>query len=480
MDTDTSSYPKPALPVSSPFQTADQIGGLMQRGQALQQGALTISKQKLDLANQSFNYMTNALNSLGPNASKEDLINVGQNMVDLGLVPQAMTDQMDTQIPDDPKQMPAFIDRLRTQTATHQEMVNYFQGQPSVFDNGQEYKVIRAPQSPNQPTTIQNTGVPVALPPSTTVPNQTPGPNYGTPTYMGNPPQPGGPGGVTTLPPVNGTQLPIAPPPATISPPQMLPANVSFNQPALNKDQSQLPALPPTAPVPGRSIQQAANQPSGPAAGMPPLFDAGKQQYVADQDLATARQTAIKPALQALPLLQGLQTGPGTDTWNKAVAGLKAFGILPTDVANDPTAIYQEVEKKLAQYVSGNPVGQRSDAAQTLAEASSPNPKQQINPALIQLTKDSIVLDRLAAARAGSFTDAQGDQRTDFQNYGSFRSQFPPSIDERAFGLDLMPPDQRQQLLDTMKKNANTFAGQKFWKSLQTVKNLNLYNVSGQ
>ena len=254
--------------------------------------------------------------------------------------------------------------------------------------------------------------------------------------------------------------------------------DLSFNPPMQNKDQSRVAAG--TA-IPG--------QPTGPATGMPPQFEEGRKQYNSDIELATQRQTALKPALQALPLLKQLQfAGPGTAAYTNIIAGLKNIGFLPTTIGNDPTAIQQEVEKKLAQYVGGNPVGQRSDAAQTLAEAGSPNPNHQIRPALIQLTRDAIGLDRLAAARAPAFTqkitnpDGSTTQapRTDFQNYQTFRAGFPPSIDERAFTLDTLDKPDREKLLTDMGKKRDTPEGQRFFKSLQTVKDLNLYNITGE
>lgn len=495
MDADTSTYPKPGPPVNA-LDTAAKFQGLQQGAQQLQSGNLLISKQKLDLANQSYEYMTRALNSLGPQATKQQLIDMGNNMVNQKLVPPEMVQTMDATIPDDPTKMPAFIDQLQTQTAQHSEMTNYFRGSPVITQNGQQFYSVRQPLSPNQPSTVQDLGIRQQPPPTTptvdtneTLPNGQPNPNYGQPRMLGNTALPVAPGGVQTLPPASGAPmpnarpggLPIAPQPGAISPPMMPKPDVSFNAPAGPKDQSRVAA--------GTSVPGMLPQPTGPATGMPPQFEEGRKQYNSDIELATARQTALKPILQALPLLKQLQTsGPGSNAFNSAVAGLKNFGILPTGVSNDPTAIYQEVEKKLAQYVSSNPVGQRSDAAQALTEAGNPNPNHQIRPALIQLAQDAVALDRLAAARAPSFTqkitnpDGTTTQapRTDFQNYQTFRAGFPPSIDERAFKLDMMEPKDRTDLLNSMKKQQNTPEGKRFWKSLQTVKDLNLYNISGE
>src|SRR3989442_252890 len=112
---------------------------------------------------------------------------------------------------------------------------------------------------------------------------------------------------------------------------------------------------------------------------MSPLFEEGKKAYTEDQANSTRLMQAAKPAIQAYHLMasDGFLSGPGTEGFTKAVAGLKAWGLIGTADESDPTAIRQEVTKKLAQYVSNSPVGQRSDNAQILKEASSPNPKVQ-------------------------------------------------------------------------------------------------------
>ena len=77
--------------------------------------------------------------------------------------------------------------------------------------------------------------------------------------------------------------------------------------------------------------------------------------------------------------------------------------IIDIDEKADPTAVRQEVVKKLNQYVSSSPVSQRSDAALTMKEASSPSPNVQILPALIKLTKDAVALDRVEALMPNAF-----------------------------------------------------------------------------
>jgi hypothetical protein len=204
--------------------------------------------------------------------------------------------------------------------------------------------------------------------------------------------------------------------------------------------------------------------------GNPPLFEAGKTQLAQDQQIAAQKSQSLIPILQAIPLMKDIMAGPGTNQFTHAVAALKAFGFIPTDV-NDPIAIRQEVVKKLNAYVSSNPVGQRSDASQTLLEASSPSPNIQILPALTRLAKDAVAQDRTIISKPGAFTS------DDLSQYGKHTSTYSGSIDQQAMQLDQMEPKERQSLLDKMKKEATTTQGKKFWNTLRIIKQQGLFNV---
>jgi HEAT repeat protein len=171
----------------------------------------------------------------------------------------------------------------------------------------------------------------------------------------------------------------------------------------------------------------------------------------------------------------GFLSGPLTDQFTKIVAGLKSTGLVSIADDNDPTAIRQEVAKKLYQYVSNSPVGQRSDAAQTLREASSPNPNVQILPALIKLTKDAVALDRIEAAMPNAFKTGK------FEGYLKHKGTFPQSINEKAFTLDLEPEEKSAKLVDNMakklqsKNNRERNDAEKFFKSLRMAKEQGFY-----
>src|SRR6185436_3235720 len=142
---------------------------------------------------------------------------------------------------------------------------------------------------------------------------------------------------------------------------------------------------------------------------------------------------------------------------------------------NDPTVLRQELNKKLAQYVGGSPIAQRSDAAQTLAEAGSPNPKVQLTQALTNLTRDAIALDRVQILKPAAF---KGNK---FDDYIKHEGSFPQSIDEKALTLDLMDDKERNKLTTKMQsdyKNGDMAAKKratKFFESLKLARDAKLY-----
>jgi hypothetical protein len=218
----------------------------------------------------------------------------------------------------------------------------------------------------------------------------------------------------------------------------------------------------------GNPLPTPGITPQGPTTAQPPLFDEGKKQLTQDQELATQKLTGIKNAQMALKLLPGVASGPGTGPYNQAVAFLKAQGIVPTN-PNDPTVVYQEINKYLNRYVQQSGLSQRSDAAQALAENSNPNLMTQLNPALVNLTANAIALDRVEASRPTAFKDK------DLSKYGAFRSTYPQQIDERAFKMDLMPKPEASKLFNTMLQKAKKGDAD----AIKFIKSLDIANKQG-
>lgn len=451
---DTSSYRLPTQP--SALDTVGKLQSLQQGQQAIEQNKINIDSSKLSLVNQGLDYMTKEINSLPPDATPQSVFKVLQGAVNQKYLTPEMYSQAIKEIPTDQAGMPAFKDRFIARALHAKEALEYYAGQQGTATDNRNIYQTRSSPRPGfgvqiNPNPIATTKLPVST--QETVEE---GPNRGQSRYTA---PSGGPlVAPTGNAPINTSPLPVGT--------RQMPDGSSITTGPNTAGQSPLPVQ---SPSPAQSVAQRF---PGGAAGMPPMFEAGRQQLVEDQNLATGKLTQIQPALQAIPLMKGMTTGPLTDQYNKALAVAKVLGISPT-TPNDPVALRQEVNKKLAAYVGQSPLAGRSDAGQALAQAGNPDPKGQINQALVKLTKDAIVQDRIQAARAGAF------EGNDYSKYGEHRSTFPAKADARAFGIDLMEPKERQDLLDEMKKKANTFEGQKFWKSLGIVKKQGLIDING-
>lgn len=460
MDIDTSSYPKPTQGKSI-LETAGQLGALKAQSQQIQSQAISIDKQKLDLMDQQYGIINKEMLTLmnkGDKINQDDIVGTARNLVKAiptlaepmsKFIAQIPTPQQAQQNPNAYKD---FVQNAITRAQTVMDAVKYHYGAPGTVDTGQTIQPVATSPKPGFGG-IRSTGAPIQVQPPPTMPVVGP---TGQPQALGAQPPQLAPGTVAAPPPMGGKALPVGP----IDNPAIKGPSANFGGNVLGA------VVEPPQPTAAQNVQDRFPTPRGPMTGAPPMFEEGRKQLAADQELATQKLTAIKPALQALPLMKDLMaSGPGTGQFTTALAALSNAGMISKNVT-DKVAAQQEVIKKLAQYVASNPVGQRSDAAQTLAEAGSPTPKVQILPALIKLTKDSIILDRVQAARPNAF------ESQDLSKYGNHRSAFPATIDERAFGLDLMEPKERNDLLVEMKKKQNTAEGKKFKKSLEIVDKL--------
>jgi len=451
LEADTSIYKN--LPAASPV---DEFVKLQQMQQQKQQ----IEASKMQNANTALQHMTRAMTSLGPDATKQEYAAVAENAVRQGLVPKEQLGVYMERLQKAPDAK-SFFNEFATAAATLQEQLNYHLGVPTNVDNGQT--ITPAVRSVKPGFGERPIGMPVQVqaPPTTTVRDQ----NNQERLLGAQPPQLAP--GTAALPTPLPAERPSMPSAAAPIVPRPLPVERISG---------------PTGPTVRRPDLEAPSfadrfpQPKGAATGATPLFEEGKKSYAQDQLTASARAQAIKPAIQALKLMPGLSTGPGTAQWNDLVATAKAWGVVDTKAENDSTVMRQELEKKLAQYVGSSPIGQRSDAAQTLAEAGSPNPKKQILPALMNLTRDAIALDRVQILKPQAFKTQK------FDDYIKHTGNFPQSIDEKGLTLDLMDDKDRDKLVSKMKndyKNGDMAAKKRatrFFETVQAAKDARLYD----
>ena len=452
LEADTSSYRQ--LPAASPLEEFGKLQQLQQQKQQLDAG-------KMANANTALQFMTRAMTSLGPDATKEEYAAVADNAVKQGLVPEAQKQVYMERLQKAPDAK-SFFNEFATAAATLQEQLNYHLGVPGQSANGQ---TVTPTVTSVKPGFGQR---PVGLPVQQQAPPtaQVVGPS-GQPQLLGPQPAQNAPGTVAVP-----TPLPVERPSAASATAPIVPKSLPVERvsgptgPTIRRTDMEVPDFTSRFPVP-----------TGAATGTAPLFEEGKQAYTKDQLNSSTRAQSIKPAIQALKLMTpALATGPGTAQFNDLVAAAKAWGVVDTKAENDPTVMRQELEKKLAQYVGGSPVAQRSDAAQTLAEAGSPNPKKQILPALQALTRDAIALDRVQILKPQAFKGQK------FDDYVKHTGNFPQSVDEKALTLDLMDDKEREKLVTKMKseyKNGDGTAKKravKFFETLQLARDAKLYD----
>ena len=474
-EVDTSSYPKFQQP--NMLDTAAKFQGLAQGANTLQRSEIALSQDKLKQINDQFQIMNAELSTLAnnPQITKEQaaqrLTTMSQTFGFKPEVTQHMIGELQT-APD----VKTFAQNALVRGMATMEKVNTLYGVPQIYSQGQQDTPVNV--SPLRGVNPNGASIQRQIPP--------PQPTYdaeGNPQFQGPTPAtvpegteqvPGGIPGqfrpISKRLPVAGSNQPLQP-------------NPIRTQRILPTDRGNLTG-------PGKTItgveyedvpaNQVANRfpaPSGPPAGPPVLFEEGKKAYTEDQMVAGKKMMAAKPAIQALPLMltPGFLSGPLTDQFTKIVAGLKSTGLIDIDENSDPTAIRQEVVKKLHQYVSGSPLAGRSDAAQLLVQSGSPNPDVQILPALVKLTKDAIALDRVQAAMPSAF------KGKNYAEYIKHRGVFPQGIDEKAFTLDLEPEEKSKDLVDKMakqlqsKNNRERSNAEKFFKSLRMAKEQGFY-----
>lgn len=459
---DVSSYPKPRPSKS----IQEQISGWNQ----IEQQEINIDKSKLELAIKNQENLYNTLAALPPDSTAEDFKKWGQNAVKMKLVnPRTFAETM-SMLPlptGDPVKDAQNLQRVRSTIENrlngNLEAMKWKYGEMGTRDSGQS---LTPTKRDLRSGAVSPTGQPIA--------RQI---DVNTPVFNSKTQQMEPYGQRGDQIPQGAQPVPGAPPGSYYDPQTTNRLNQSVDVPL----PTARPPVKPTDKVWGdREAEEAGiyekpntfNERFGgtkPAFTPPAMFEEGKKMLTDAQQNASRRAMAIKPVIQALPLMNtpGFLSGPLSEQFTNAVATLKTFGLIDTAAENDPTAIRQEVAKKLAQYISGSPISTRSDEAQSLAREASANPNKNILPALIKLTKDTIALERVEIAKANSFKDK------DLSQVGSYFVKFPQSIDERAFSLDLETEEKSKKLVDDMAKKLEKGSkrekadAEKFFKSLR-------------
>lgn len=454
-EVDTSSYPKLPTTQQNPLDTISKIQGIQQGAQQIQRNNIAIDSDKLDLFNKHSNTVKRGLGGLLATPEGEltfdHVNNQYKKFIDAGIMTpeqyakevSSMPTQAGSKSPQEYEgKVRKFLGAQLLQAQETGEMINQFAGRPADKDAG------------NQTVFGTENGITVGEH------------GLGRKTFQ----QQGSSLGRNPAPGTSGVDQNNNPAFQQNAPPQYIAPPGSV--------QSKLPVAQDVGPANAASNQERVNQGGGAFRPAPPTnFTEGKEQYNKDIGVATDRLTQIKPAQQALKLmtpeiLSGLTgTGPIADKLTKGISAVNGVFGLKGDLA-DKVAARQEIVKKMNKYVSNSSVAGRSDAAQTLAEASSPNPNVQSLKALVNLTRDAIASDRVEAARALSFEN----KGNNYNEYQFHRAEFPNAIDSDAFKLDLMPAKERDELIEKMKNSDNKTERERFINSLKIAKKLKMFD----
>lgn len=451
MDVDTSSYRTDPQPSS--LDIAGKLGGLQAQAQGIQRQGIGIESDKLKLANERLGVLAKEYTTLladndvmtgNPNAATK-VQAMGQRMVNLGVIPANMFGEFAKSVPTDAKAIPQFIQQQMARVQSIGEAITYHQGQPGMVTNGQTVQpVVTSPKFG-----MQSTGAPIQtqVPVEAQVVDEA-----GRQRMQGPTPAVAAPGAVVAPP----NRLPVGPP-------SMPAPNVNAGPaPVANKDQSRVHA------------------PSGPATGQPVSFETNRLSHVKDYEESTQIQQATRPLLKAYALIDKFnpRTGPFTAQENNIVAALKSNNIIPTAIKDDPTAIYQEINKYLAQSVKAQ--GSSSDAQQAQLLAGSPDASKQILPALKKLTHDTIAFQRAKAILPYMYNSSDYGTKNYQEEKGRNVSRLTNSANtEKALMLDTLSNAERNAFLKEMKAKENTFEGRNVAAVLNAIKKSGFIDISG-
>lgn len=427
---DFSSYPRPAAPTS----LLDTVGKLG----SIQQQALGVNQQKLDQANQALGYMTRAMGSIGPNGTKKDYLEVGQNAVKMGLVPQEMLNTYIERLTA-AKTPGDFWNEMMNSAAQHQQILDFHSPKPEFYNNGQtDIPVIRS-QQPG--VGIRSVGAPIQrqIPPTAPAINSS---GAGTLYGAQAPDIAPGSGAVAAPPPVGG--LPVARSGAF-----PVPGNSNnFGGKIISTDESKPDTF-------------ANRFPRGPATSLPPgQAEAETQagvgsgdQLSKDRVAGSSFQRDVFPLMEAIPALEKLGpkgTGPGTETINH----LKSFALSNLPGVTEKSfeglsdiATFDKAKKYLTDFV--NQTG-NSGTNDKLAASFAGNPSVGIsNAAAVDVAKSALALRRMKQAQLQEFES----KNLPANSYSKWVAKRTNELDPRAFGVDMMTPEAKKKLKERLDKN---------------------------
>ena len=186
------------------------------------------------------------------------------------------------------------------------------------------------------------------------------------------------------------------------------------------------------------------------------------------QSVATSgsRIFQLNKALTALQNLGPTGTGPGTDTRQAVASYLNSVPYVRNIIGTDPNSIasYDEANKYLTAYASNQASAMGPGTDSKLATALTSNASTHIsNLAATDVVKATMGLERMQQAQAQAFTQSG----LPASNYDQWSANWNKSVDPRAYAFDLMNPQQRGTVLQSLSGPARTNFLNQVWSASQ-------------
>lgn len=169
----------------------------------------------------------------------------------------------------------------------------------------------------------------------------------------------------------------------------------------------------------------------------------------------------LETAIPALEKLGKTGTGPGTEEFNHIKSFLQSAGIPGLDT--DKIKNFDEAKKYLTDFVNQNGNTGTNDK---LAASFAGNPSVNIsNAAAVDVAKSALALRRMKQAQLVEF-EKSGKPDSEFTKWAS---QWNVAHDPRAYGFDLMTPDQRKKVIESLPEGKNGAPGPRDLFKLQVM-----------
>jgi hypothetical protein len=231
--------------------------------------------------------------------------------------------------------------------------------------------------------------------------------------------------------------------------------------------------------VPTNIAARSGALPTGLPPGQGEALAANQGAFVKDQAGAATTLQGLRPLQNALPLLQKMTNtdfGPGSEGFAQVKSALITAGIIGPNTTD--TEVRQEANKYLRAYAGQTRTADRSDRALEQALGSNPN-LDLTQGANLALVKNQIAMDRMDAALPVAF-EKQFPSPADKTKYLGYKSNYYQNTDPRAFQFDLMTPQERRAVVDSLGK-PDSPAYQKFARSYALAKQAGIFTpANGQ